>query len=154
MHHEIETAKGFIRLIDAVNEVEHFQAEVDDEGVEQVAGDGVHATHINCLFAVPGGEHIEQQDHGNARHHRGEEKHHRHHRGGPPGIRLDRPEDESDIAMQEKRGGNPHHGDDVADALVDAERIFADVRRAEREHAVEEPFKPLVRCERRTMSRR
>jgi hypothetical protein len=53
VHHEIEAAKGFVGLVDAVNEVEHFQAEVDDEDVEQVAGDGVHAAHIDCLFAVP-----------------------------------------------------------------------------------------------------
>ena len=36
MDHEIEAAERFVRLVDAVDEVQHLEAEVDDEGVEQV----------------------------------------------------------------------------------------------------------------------
>ena len=51
VHHEIEAAERFVRLVDAVDQVEHLQAEVDDEDVEQVHRDGVHAAHVDRACA-------------------------------------------------------------------------------------------------------
>jgi len=36
VHEEVEAAEGLVGLVDAVNQVEHLQAEVDDENVEEV----------------------------------------------------------------------------------------------------------------------
>ena len=49
VHHEIQAAERFVGLVDAVNQVEHLQAEVDDEGVEEVHRDGVDAAHVDRL---------------------------------------------------------------------------------------------------------
>src|ERR1019366_9403460 len=34
VHHEVEAAERFVRLIDAVNEVQHLKREVNPEGIE------------------------------------------------------------------------------------------------------------------------
>src|SRR5208282_4938038 len=36
VHHEVEAAEGFVRFINALQQVEHFQAEIDHEDVEQI----------------------------------------------------------------------------------------------------------------------
>src|ERR1039458_1992450 len=38
--HEVEAAEGLVGLVDAVNQVQHLQAEIDDEDIEHVHGDG------------------------------------------------------------------------------------------------------------------
>ena len=35
LHHEVQRAERFVRLVDAVNEIDHLEREVDQEGVEQ-----------------------------------------------------------------------------------------------------------------------
>src|SRR5208283_4993433 len=47
VHHEIQAAERFIGFVDAVNEVQHLQREIDDKRIEKVFGNGVQATHIN-----------------------------------------------------------------------------------------------------------
>jgi hypothetical protein len=43
LDHEVEALERLVGLVDAVDEVEHLEREVDDEGVEEVARDGVEA---------------------------------------------------------------------------------------------------------------
>ena len=53
VNHEIEAAERLVGLVDAMDQVEHLQAEIDDEDVEQVLRDRVHAAHVDRLFARP-----------------------------------------------------------------------------------------------------
>jgi len=46
VNHEIKAAKGFISFVEALEQVEHLQAEVDDEGVEQVLRNLIEALHL------------------------------------------------------------------------------------------------------------
>ena len=54
VHHEVQAAERFIGLVDAVNQVQHLQAEIDDEDIEQVHRDRVHAAHVDLLLAQLG----------------------------------------------------------------------------------------------------
>ncbi len=47
MDHEVQGLEGLVRFVDAVDEVEHLEGEVDDEGVEKVARDGVDAVQVD-----------------------------------------------------------------------------------------------------------
>src|SRR5208283_3936338 len=76
VHHEVEAAEGFVGLIDAMDKIEHLQAEVDDEGVEQILGDRINASHVDGFAAKPAHEHVKQHDNRYARDHGGEQKHH------------------------------------------------------------------------------
>ena len=121
VHHEVEAAEGFIGLVDAMDEVEHFQAEVDDEDVEEIHCDGVDAGHVDGQLAQLGGGHVEQHDGGDAGDHGGEDEDDRHQRRVPPGVGLDGAEDEADVAVQDEGGRNADEGDDPADFVVDGE---------------------------------
>ena len=127
MDHEIEAAEAFIGLVDAVNQVEHFQAEIDDEGVEEVAGHRVNAAHIDGLFAGPRHQHVNQHHQGDARHHGGEDKHHRHERGRPPRVRLDRAEDEADVSVKQESGRDADESNQPAHSLINRQRVLIDV---------------------------
>ena len=94
-----------VGLVEPVDEVQHFQREVDDERVEQVLGDGVDAEHVDLLAAHLRGDHVDQHDGRDARHDRGEKEHDRHQRSGPPRIRFDRSEDEPDVAVEQEGHG-------------------------------------------------
>ncbi len=93
---------GYVGFIDSLQQVEHLQAEVDDEGVEQVTCDRVEATHIDPLPAHPRRKHIKQHHRGDARNHGREQEHDGHQRRRPPGICLHRTEDEADVSMQQE----------------------------------------------------
>src|SRR5271157_2761270 len=137
MHHEIQAAEGFVGLVAAVNQVQHLQAEVDDEDIEQIHRDGVHAADIDGQLAQFSDGHVEQHDTGNPRHHGRKDEDHRHQRRGPPWVGLDGAEDETDVSVQQKGGGNADQRHDPADAVVEGQRARADVAGAERHHPVD-----------------
>jgi hypothetical protein len=66
-----------------------------------------------------------------------EDEHYGHQRRRPPGIGLDRAEDESYVAVQQERRGNADQRDNPADLLVDMQRALADVARAQRHDLVD-----------------
>src|SRR5579863_4373383 len=49
VHHEVEAAEGFVSLVNALQQVEHFEAEINDERIEQVLRDRVEAANINLF---------------------------------------------------------------------------------------------------------
>ena len=61
---------------------------------------------------------VEQHHERDARHDRREQEHDRHERRGPPRVRLDRAEDEPDVAVQQERRRDADDGERVADPLV------------------------------------
>src|ERR1039458_8704250 len=63
---EVQAAERFVGLVDAVDQVQHLQAEVDDEDVEQVHRDGVHAVYVDLLLAQLRDRHVEQHHRGNS----------------------------------------------------------------------------------------
>ena len=69
VHHEVEATERLVGLIDAMNEVQQRQREVDEERVEQVLGDGIDAAHVDLLAACPAQKHIRDHYDGNARDH-------------------------------------------------------------------------------------
>ena len=138
VHHEVERTEGFVGFVDTVEQVEHLERKVDDEGVEEVLGDGVETMHVDGDLADGGGDHIDDHDERDAGNHGGKEKDDGHERRGPPGIGLHRTEDEADIAMEQEGGGDADEGDGPTDAIVDAQRGGADVAGAEGEDAIEE----------------
>ena len=54
MHHEIQAAEGFVGFVDALQQVQHLQAEVDDEDVEKILRDGVEAADIDLACRAGG----------------------------------------------------------------------------------------------------
>ena len=140
--HEVEALERLVRFVDPVDEVEHLEAEVDDECVQEVAGDRVHAGHVRSRPLEPGDRHVEEEHRGDPGDDRRKEEHDRHQRGGPPGIRLDRAEDEPDVAVQQERGRDPDDGDDPADLRVEGQRALGQLVRAEGQGPVHEPHHP------------
>ena len=45
--HEVQGSEGFVSFVDTMDQVEHLQREIDDEGVEQIFCDGVQAAHVD-----------------------------------------------------------------------------------------------------------
>ena len=145
MNQKVQTAERFVRLIDAVNQVQHLQAEVNNEDIEQVHCNSIDATHVDDLFTQPGQRHIEQHDPGNPRYHGREDEHYRHQRRRPPGICLDGAEDKPDVAVQQKCGRNSDQRNNPAHPLIDRQRPFADVVRAQRHHPVNQAQQAFAR---------
>ena len=50
----------FVGLVDAVDQVQHLQREIDDERVEQVLRDRVDAVHVDRLLRHLHHRHVEQ----------------------------------------------------------------------------------------------
>ena len=119
-----------------MDQVERFEAEIDDEDIEEVARDGIHAAHIDGLFAEPRQQHVEQHDGGDAGDHGGEDEYDRHEGGRPPGVRLDRAEDEADIAVQQEGRGDAHNRQDVADLMIQLDRRVGHVGHPDREKTI------------------
>ena len=93
-----------VRLVDAVDQVEHLEREVDDERVEQVLRDRVEARACrSARRRSPRERHVEQHHERDARDDRREQEDDRHQRRRPPRVRLDRSEDEADVAVQQER---------------------------------------------------
>jgi len=101
-----------------VDEVEHFESEVDDERIEEVFGDGVETLHVDRSFAQTRSKLIHEHHQGDAGNHGGKQKDDGHERSGPPGIGFDRAEDEADITVEHESGGDTDEGDDPAYAIV------------------------------------
>ena len=115
VHHEVEAAEGLVGFVGAVDEVEHLQREVDDEGVEEIACAMVSMQRMSIgIFLTFMQTHVEHHDRGDAGDHGGEEEHDRHQRRGPPGIGFDGAEDEADISVEQERRGDTDDGDGVA----------------------------------------
>src|ERR1051326_4741006 len=138
VHHEIEAAERFVGFVDALDEVEHLEAEIDDECVEQILRDGVEAANVDWLSAQAVGKHVEQHHGGDARDHGGKDENDGHQRRRPPGLGFDGAEDEADISVEQEGGRNADQGDEIAEAFVDGERTFAHVIGAEGEHAIDD----------------
>ena len=92
--------------------------------------------------AQPAQAHVEQHDGGDAGDDRREDEDDRHQRRRPPGIGLDRSEDEADVAVQQERRRDADDRDEAADLVVDTKGFGADVVRPERQRAVELPLQP------------
>ena len=138
LHHEVEGVERLVGLVDAVDEVERLQREVDDEGVEEVARDRVDALHVDLHAAQPGDGHVEQHHRGDPGDDGREEEDDRHERRRPPGVGLHRAEDEPDVAVEQEGRGDADERDHVAHPVVDAQRLLAHVVRAEGEQPVDE----------------
>jgi len=54
VNHEVQAAERLVSLVDAVDQVQHFQAEVNNEDVEKIHRDGVYAVYVDHLLAQLG----------------------------------------------------------------------------------------------------
>src|ERR1017187_1758608 len=142
--HEVEAAEALVGLVDAMDEVEHFETEVDDEDVEEVHRGSVDAGHVDGELAPLGGDHVEQHDGGNTGDHGGEDEDYGHQRRVPPGVGLNGAEDEADVSVEDESGWDADQGDNPADLVVDGEGMRADVVGTQRHHLIDQAQQPLA----------
>lgn len=69
VNHEVQAAERFVCFVDAMDQVQHFQAEIEDERIEEIHCDGVYAAHVDDFAAQFGYCHVQHHDAGNARNH-------------------------------------------------------------------------------------
>ena len=96
-----------------------------------------HALRVGLHVASLAEEQVEEREHGDPRHDRGGQEDHRHQRRRPPGIGLDRAEQEADVAMEHTRRRDPDHREGMDEPAVDLGRPGGDLDHSQGEGAVD-----------------
>src|SRR5208337_2225637 len=126
----------FLALVKTVDEIEQLERKVDDNGVEQKRRYLVEALHVKLLAPKRDNDHVQQQHHPDSRHHGREQEHDRHQYAAPPWIGLDRSENESHIAVEQKGGRDPDHGDEFCSLVIEFDGRRTDIGREQRDRLV------------------
>ena len=132
----LEHFNSLLRDGKPVQPVQSFNGGVKHHGVEKEADHQVQAAHVRRDPPRPAQEHIDENAQGHAGHHGGKDEDNRHERIAPPGIGLDRAENETDITMQEKGRWNADDGNDPAHAGIEPEGRLRQVGHAQGEGAI------------------
>src|SRR5659263_124938 len=113
-HHLGEDLDLLLALVHPVDEVDEFEGEVDDDGVEEEVDRLVNAPHVDLPAPERRDDHVEEDDQRHSGHDGGEQEDDRDQHAAPPVVRLDRSEDEPDIPVEEKGGRDADDGDPVS----------------------------------------
>src|ERR1035437_1152374 len=138
VHHEFrQDLDRLFALVQAVDEIQELEREVEDHGVEEIRRHLVEAGHADLHAAERRQHHVQQGDERDPRHDRREEEHDRHQHRAPPRIRLDGSEDEPDVPVEQEGGWNADDGDHLDRLLVELRGFLARVRGEQGEHPVD-----------------